>query len=74
MKTCRLNILPERCVTWEAWQESRAARRRAGNLVAPQVIRRKSSEDDAYLRETYEGERGPPFNKPFDSAPQPEKA
>ena len=73
MNRCRLNILPERCVSWEAWQAGRAARRRAGNLVAPEVIRRKSNEGDTYLRETYGGDRGPPFNKPFDS-PTPEKA
>jgi hypothetical protein len=37
-----------------------------GNLVAPKNIRREKSEGDEYLRETYGGERGPPFNKSFD--------
>jgi hypothetical protein len=30
------------------------------------VIRRTKSDGDEYLRETYGGERDPPFNKPFD--------
>ncbi len=62
----KLPIKPERSYTWEQWQAGRAERRRLGNLVAPAVIRRKKSEDDEYLRETYGGERGPPFNKAFD--------
>jgi hypothetical protein len=62
----KLVIKPERCITWEQWQAGRAERRRQGNLVAPAVIRRKKSVDDEYLRETYGGERGPPFNKAFD--------
>jgi hypothetical protein len=66
MTPSKLTIKPERRVTWEQWQAGRAERRRLGNLVAPKNIRRKQSEGDGYLRETYGGERGPPFNKPFD--------
>ena len=66
MTESKLFVRPERCITWEQWQAGRAERRRIGNLVAPAVIRRKKSEGDEYLRETYGGERGPPFNKAFD--------
>ncbi|HRK15692.1 MAG TPA: hypothetical protein PK490_15530 [Prosthecobacter sp.] len=34
--------------------------------MAPKNIRRAKSEGYEYLRETYGGERGPKFNKPFD--------
>ena len=66
MTDTTLAIRPERTITWEQWQAGRAERRRLGNLVAPANIRRKKSEGDEYLRETYGGERGPKFNKPFD--------
>ena len=66
MTPTKLIIKPERSFTWEQWQAGRAERRRVGNLVAPKNIRRKKSEGDEYLRETYGGERGPPFNKAFD--------
>lgn len=66
MTPTKLIIKPERSFTWEQWQAGRAERRRLGNLVAPKNIRRLKSEGDEYLRETYGGERGPPFNKSFD--------
>ena len=66
MTRSKIAVKPERRFTWEQWQAGRAERRRIGNLVAPPVIRRKWSEGDEYLRETYNGERGPAFNKPFD--------
>jgi hypothetical protein len=66
MTASKLKTSPERSWTWEQWQAGRAERRRIGNLVAPAVIRREKSDGDEYLRETYGGERGPPFNKPFD--------
>lgn len=72
MTPSKLKSSPERTWTWEQWQAGRAERRRIGNLVAPKNIRRKKSEGDEYLRETYGGERGPKFNKPFDpSADEP---
>jgi len=66
MTDTTLPIKPDRCYTWEQWQAGRAERRRLGNLVAPAIIRRKEGPDDKRLRATYDGERGPPFNKPFD--------
>jgi hypothetical protein len=66
MPGTKLNIPPERRFTWEQWQAGRAERRRLGNLVARPVIRRKESSADARLRETFDGERGPPFNKELD--------
>ena len=66
MTDTTIAIRPERIITWEQWQAGRPERRRLGNLVAPKNIRRKKSEGDEYLRETYGGERGPKFNKPFD--------
>ena len=47
--------------TWEEWQAGRYRRRQIGKLVAPEVIRRKSSKDDKHLHETFNGERGPKF-------------
>lgn len=61
-----LLIEPERRLTWEQWQAGRAERRRIGNLVAPAIIRRAESSSDRRLRATFNGERGPAFNKPFD--------
>lgn len=66
MTPTKLPIKPDRRWTWEQWQAGRAERRRLGNLVARKNIRRKNSEGDEYLRETYGGERGPKFNKSFD--------
>ncbi|MDB6138934.1 MAG: hypothetical protein JWO94_2006 [Verrucomicrobiaceae bacterium] len=61
-----LPIPPERRFTWEQWQAGRAERRRVGNLVAPAIIRRQESSSDARLKASFNGERGPEFNKPFD--------
>lgn len=55
-----------RNMTWEQWQAGRALRFAIGNKVAPKVIRRSSSSSDKRLRATFNGERGPAFNKPFD--------
>jgi len=66
MPDTTLPIPPERRYTWEQWQAGRAERRRLGNLVARPVIRRQESSSDERLKATYNGERGPEFNKPFD--------
>ena len=58
MTDSKLFVRPERCISWEQWQAGRAERRRLGNLVAPAVIRRKQSEGDEYLRQTYSGTCG----------------
>ncbi len=65
MPGTQLPIEPERRLTWEQWQAGRAERRRIGNLVAPPIIRRAESSSDQRLRATFNGERGPAFNKPF---------
>ena len=65
MPGTQLPIEPERRLTWEQWQAGRAERRRIGNLVAPPIIRRAESSSDQRLRTTFNGERGPAFNKPF---------
>ncbi|HYE78882.1 MAG TPA: hypothetical protein VEI97_12930, partial [bacterium] len=66
MPGTQLNIPPERRFTWEQWQAGRAERRRLGNLVARSIIRRQESSSDARLKKTFEGERGPEFNKKFE--------
>lgn len=52
---------PKRHWTWEEWQASRYRRRQEGKRVAPEIIRRSSSKDDARLREIFNGARGPEF-------------
>lgn len=47
--------------TWEEWQASRYRRRQEGKRVAPEIIRRSSSKDDARLREIFNGARGSEF-------------
>ena len=54
-------ITPERQWTWEQWMKGRYQRRMSGLKVAPAVIRRSESKDDAHLREANDGERGPEF-------------
>ncbi len=68
MPDSTLPIPDDRRFTWEQWQAGRAERRRIGNLVAPAIIRRAESSSDVRLKATYDGERGPPFAKPFDDA------
>ena len=54
-------IKPDRQWTWEQWTKGRYRRRMAGKKVAPAVIRRAESKDDAHLKKEYAGERGPAF-------------
>jgi hypothetical protein len=68
MPGTKLSILPERRFTWEQWQAGRAERRRLGNLVAPPIIRRSEGSSDARLKKTFDGERGPDFNKAFEDS------
>ena len=53
-------------ISWEDWLKGRRARRKTGNQVAPEVIRRASSSSDKRLRKLYDGERGLPFTKTED--------
>lgn len=48
-------------IEWDEWLRGRAERRRLGELVAPAVIRRRSSSSDRLLRKTFNGERSPEF-------------
>ncbi|HEY3760134.1 MAG TPA: hypothetical protein VGN23_00095 [Verrucomicrobiae bacterium] len=51
----------EGSISWEDWLKGRRFRREMGNLVAPAIIRRKSSSSDRRLKKLYNGERGLPF-------------
>ena len=51
----------EGSISYEDWLKGRRARREAGNLVAPGVIRRESSSKDRRLKKLFNGERGLPF-------------
>ena len=51
----------DRPISWEDWLKGRRARREAGNLVAPEIIRRRESSSDRRLRDVFNGERGLPF-------------
>jgi hypothetical protein len=45
-------------ITWEDWLKGRRARCETSNLVAPGVIRRKTSSSDRRLKKLFHGERG----------------
>lgn len=51
----------EGSISYEDWLRGRKARRETSKLVAPGVIRRKSSSSDQRLRALFRGERGLPF-------------
>jgi hypothetical protein len=51
----------EGSISWEDWLKGRRFRREMGNLVAPEIIRRKSSSSDRRLKKLFKGERGLPF-------------
>ena len=51
----------EGSISWEDWLKGRRARRETGNLVAPEIIRRKTSSSDRRLKKLFNGERGLPF-------------
>lgn len=56
--------LPNGCrISWEDWLARRRARRKAGNRVAPEIIRRPCRSSDTRLRTLFNGERGLPFKK-----------
>ena len=48
----------EGSISWEDWLKGRRYRREMGNLVAPEIIRRKSSASDRRLKKLFNGERG----------------
>jgi hypothetical protein len=51
----------EGSISYEDWLKGRRHRREVGNLVAPEIIRRKSSSSDRRLKRLFKGERGLPF-------------
>jgi hypothetical protein len=51
----------EGSISWEDWLKGRRYRRELSQLVAPGVIRRKSSSSDRRLKKLFKGERGLPF-------------
>jgi hypothetical protein len=53
----------EGSISWQDWLKGRRYRREMGNLVAPEIIRRKSSSSDRRLKKLFKGERGLPFKK-----------
>ena len=59
MPKSKIPIRDEYRMSWEAWMRGRHSRRISGNKVAPEIIRRPDSKDDAHLRAAYDGERGP---------------
>lgn len=53
----------EGSISYEDWLKGRRYRRELSKLVAPGVIRRKSSSSDKRLKKLFNGERGLPFKK-----------
>ena len=51
----------EGSISWADWLKGRRARRESSKLVAPGVIRRKTSSSDRRLKKLFNGERGLPF-------------
>lgn len=51
----------EGSISWKDWLKGRRARRDTSKLVAPGVIRRKSSSSDRRLKKLFKGQRGLPF-------------
>ena len=51
----------EGSISWSDWLKGRRARRESSQLVAPGVIRRKTSSSDRRLKKLFNGERGLPF-------------
>jgi hypothetical protein len=48
-------------ISWKDWLKGRRRRRELSKLVAPGIIRRKSSSKDKRLKKLFNGERGLPF-------------
>jgi len=55
------SIPSEGSISYEDWLKGRRFRRKVSKLVAPGVIRRKSSSSDKRLKKLFNGERGLPF-------------
>jgi hypothetical protein len=55
------SIPTEGSISYEDWLKGRRYRRELSKLVAPEIIRRKSSSSDRRLKKLFNGERGVPF-------------
>ena len=53
--------------TWDEWLQSRKAIREESKKISILPIRKPYSSSDHRLRKANNGERGPAFNKEFDS-------
>ncbi len=51
----------EGSISYEDWLKGRRYRRELSKLVAPGIIRRKTSSSDRRLKKLFNGERGLPF-------------
>ena len=51
----------EGSISYEDWLKGRRYRRELSKLVAPGIIRRKTSSSDKRLKKLFNGERGLPF-------------
>ena len=51
----------EGSISYTDWLRGRRARRETSKLVAPGILRRKSSSSDKRLKRLFKGERGLPF-------------
>ncbi len=51
----------EGSISYKDWLKGRRFRREISQLVAPGIIRRKSSSSDRRLKKLFKGERGLPF-------------
>jgi hypothetical protein len=51
----------EGSISYKDWLKGRRFRRELSKLVAPGIIRRKSSSSDRRLKKLFKGERGLPF-------------
>lgn len=61
LKSKAPSIPLEGSISYEDWLKGRRYRRELSRLVAPAVIRRKSSSSDRRLKQLFKGERGLPF-------------
>jgi hypothetical protein len=61
LKSKAPSIPIEGSISYEDWLKGRRYRRELSKLVAPGVIRRKTSSSDRRLKKLFNGERGLPF-------------
>jgi hypothetical protein len=58
----KVPVIPiEGSISYEDWLKGRRYRRELSKLVAPGILRRKTSSSDRRLKKLFKGERGLPF-------------